>query len=648
MLNERSKLILKLLCEKNSVSLDDIIQLFGVSQRTIRNDLDNIDSFLQQHSFETVQKSTVVNYSIDDNQGNILKQLQNEQETQKEFVNYWEEPNFRVGFIYSKLFWQGSRVTIDYLCDTLSVSRSTINTDLKRLKEIAHKTGIEVVFDKQKGFLLEASELKKRNLYFEFLKFLKQFSYDFEIVTNDNQMLISQWLRDLEKALMLKFTYTSFKRLITKINVIVKRIMDNRVIEPSNHEIEIPNYEIHIVTEAIRNLENLFMIRFTTAELNYLAQQVYASSQIKNEVVAKGYNVQINMMVSEFIEMVSTQLKINLALDDDLFNYLALHFKTTLTKSEYATSTLITKETFDGIRNSYSSIYNHVKTSIELLNDETFFAFKNEHEYMFLTLHIVSSIEKIKDKMAKQLHILLVCHMGVGTSQFLKYRLSQALSAHLEIATVEDISQKIDQSDMIISTVNLDDLTIPYVKTSPLLTGIDLKKVEQLQTTLINRKIIKQRKEVKINPMLKELLTTDTIATGVEVNSWEEAIVAGGHLLEKNSFIEPQYTQAMIGAVKKFGPYIVIAPHIALAHASSKDGVNEISMSLSILDRPVAFGNQENDPVNIVICLAAIDHHSHLKALSELVKKLTDETFINILNSADKEKIIAYIEQNTN
>ncbi|WP_461240485.1 DeoR family transcriptional regulator [Paucilactobacillus sp. N302-9] len=69
MLNERSKLILKLLCEKNSVSLDDIIQLFGVSQRTIRNDLDNIDSFLQQHSFETVQKSTVVNYSIYDNQG---------------------------------------------------------------------------------------------------------------------------------------------------------------------------------------------------------------------------------------------------------------------------------------------------------------------------------------------------------------------------------------------------------------------------------------------------------------------------------------------------------------------------------------------------------------------------------------------------
>ncbi|KRN97881.1 hypothetical protein IV54_GL001181 [Levilactobacillus paucivorans] len=67
-------------------------------------------------------------------------------------------------------------------------------------------------------------------------------------------------------------------------------------------------------------------------------------------------------------------------------------------------------------------------------------------------------------------------------------------------------------------------------------------------------------------------------------------------------------------------------------------------MSLSILDHGIDFGNKENDPVNIVICLAAIDHHSHLKALSELVTNLSDSSFVNMLTTSSQEEIVQYIQ----
>ncbi|GMA43150.1 PTS maltose transporter subunit IIBC [Tetragenococcus halophilus subsp. halophilus DSM 20339] len=145
--------------------------------------------------------------------------------------------------------------------------------------------------------------------------------------------------------------------------------------------------------------------------------------------------------------------------------------------------------------------------------------------------------------------------------------------------------------------------------------------------------------------MLKELLTENTIDTQVNVNDWKEAIIYGGKILEEEGTIDRTYTNSMVESVEKFGPYIVIAPHIALAHASSKDGVHKIGMSLITLDKGINFGNKENDPVYTVICLAAIDHNSHLKALSELVEALKEEQFNRLLRSSDKEGILQYIDK---
>jgi len=43
----------------------------------------------------------------------------------------------------------------------------------------------------------------------------------------------------------------------------------------------------------------------------------------------------------------------------------------------------------------------------------------------------------------------------------------------------------------------------------------------------------------------------------------------------------------MVKSVKLYGSYIVITPHIALAHASSNDGVNKIGFSLITLKNEI-------------------------------------------------------------
>jgi mannitol/fructose-specific phosphotransferase system IIA component (Ntr-type) len=96
----------------------------------------------------------------------------------------------------------------------------------------------------------------------------------------------------------------------------------------------------------------------------------------------------------------------------------------------------------------------------------------------------------------------------------------------------------------------------------------------------------------------------------------------------------------MLDAVAENGPYIVIAPGIALAHGRPSEAVLEIGLSLVTLAEPVIFGNEVNDPVRLVIGLCAIDHNSHIDIMAELATFLGDSNSVNtVLNAVDSDQI---------
>ncbi len=130
---------------------------------------------------------------------------------------------------------------------------------------------------------------------------------------------------------------------------------------------------------------------------------------------------------------------------------------------------------------------------------------------------------------------------------------------------------------------------------------------------------------------LAELLRPSLVAVDVVAKDWQEAIIACGQLLLADNAIEERFTNAMIRVTREFGPYIVVAPGIALPHAYPEDGVIKPSMALVKLKAPVNFGNKDNDPVWLLVALAAVDTQQHLGGLADLANVLRDETNINEL-----------------
>jgi PTS system ascorbate-specific IIA component len=81
----------------------------------------------------------------------------------------------------------------------------------------------------------------------------------------------------------------------------------------------------------------------------------------------------------------------------------------------------------------------------------------------------------------------------------------------------------------------------------------------------------------------------------------------------------------MIATVESLGPYIVIAPGIALAHSRPSPAVIRPGLSIVRLATPVPFGHRQNDPVRLVVGLASPDDHEHVDALATLAEFLSDE-----------------------
>ncbi len=136
---------------------------------------------------------------------------------------------------------------------------------------------------------------------------------------------------------------------------------------------------------------------------------------------------------------------------------------------------------------------------------------------------------------------------------------------------------------------------------------------------------------------LLKLLGPRMIRCNVEVADWREAVVRTGNLMSQVGLTQDQYTQAMRELIEKDGPYMVIAPGIALLHARPDQGVNKPGLVMLTLSTPVNFGHSTNDPVWLIFGLAATTDKSHIQALSELAMMLSELGSIDALQKARNE-----------
>ncbi|NLN41777.1 MAG: BglG family transcription antiterminator [Clostridiales bacterium] len=696
-----AQLLNQIMSACSPVKISELADAFNISSRTIRYDLDKIDDFLKDNGLPQLMRKPGSGIEYSPSYYQRLKILGLLESIGS--YNYVLTPEERKKLILTELFQAKDFITIEDISNLLSVSRGTVVNDLKEVRKwlakhelklkSAPRYGIKIVgsekdLRKAVVFLLsENIELEKalnlikgpinRKINVVTDRQLKKLFQDLEISPIEEVICLA------EKQLKTTFTDSAYSGLVIHLALAIKRIqLGKNIVMPHDELSKLKlTKEFAVASSMAAELEERYKINIPTAEIGYITIHLLGGKVTESDIFSNQDWIRLQILTDELIKSIGRKLNVNFMSDRELYSGLLRHLEPTVyrLKHGFPLKNPILKE----IKNNYSGIFELVKGSLKPLEDYVGTKIPDE-EIGFITIHIGAAIER--NKMAKNniYKAVVVCGTGLGTAKLLSSRIVNRFPNIKILATLasRQIKDFINNKelDLIISTVPTDAQDIPQVIVNPLLVEEDVGKIlkflstnrpknpdyGQVQTITNNLlKIIEKYCDIKnrdqlireismllnhanfedskgvAQPVLKDLLTEKTIKLKVRASNWEEAIRIGGELLVENDFVEQRYVDAMIKNVKEMGPYIVIAPGVAIPHARPEDGVKQACMSLITLEKPVNFGNKNNDPTYIVICLGAQNNHSHLKAISELMQILdNNELVLKIIGSSNKKDLL--------
>lgn len=124
------------------------------------------------------------------------------------------------------------------------------------------------------------------------------------------------------------------------------------------------------------------------------------------------------------------------------------------------------------------------------------------------------------------------------------------------------------------------------------------------------------------------------ITLDADAADWRSAIRLAGAALTASGATTAGYAAEMIRMIDEHGPYIVIAPGLALAHARTGPEVLRDGLAVVTLSNAVEFGNPYNDPVRVVLGLAVGSAAHHLSLVAEIANVFNDSDAIARLAGA--------------
>lgn len=687
-MNKRSREILSQLITKTeysqTISIQDLAEMFKVSSRTIRYDIEQINDYLKENHLQPLNlgKQGVINTQAD-----ITKARKSLSE--EGFYSFKLSREERVCFSAVMMICSDDYITLSEIADQLFVSRSTIIQDLEHIKSFFRERHLYVLSHSNKGLLLEGREIDKRNLLIDMIQSENSIFKAEPIFQHLTQCLSKNLKIDLEDISMIEkiineaehiygrfLTDQSFVQLRNYFQLSLYRLRKAHYVEYGDDK----NSKWDMAKGMIDQIQQFIVKEIPDTEIYYVASVLNRMKYIKKTTSNKEI-VKMQVITRNFIEKISKDIHRNLQGDYIFYENLINHLESTF-------STLGDRFAINSVVDEILQRYPEVKQATErnvYVFEEYVGRKLSEEEIAYIVVHICAAIERNKNETVRY-SVVLVCNGGIGTSQLLLARLEKFF--HLDVIDIipaHDIeNMNMDDVDAVISTISLEGKGIEYIQVDPLLTDEDCIRVgeklskihpkvseketisEENQDSLKSLETIKDileedEEEIAIGKIksviesffqkkeettLSDLLPAQAIQIGVECSDWKGAIEASAKYLLKNGAINENYIKAMIKNVMENGPYIVVAPGFALPHEALNAGASKVGMSLIRLKTPVPFGKKEMDPIEWVCCLSAINKETHLKAMFQLVNLFYNQSFRKQIKECKTgEEIYKIIEQ---
>ena len=138
-------------------------------------------------------------------------------------------------------------------------------------------------------------------------------------------------------------------------------------------------------------------------------------------------------------------------------------------------------------------------------------------------------------------------------------------------------------------------------------------------------------------------LPLDHIQLVDSIKDYKEAINLAATPLLNDGFISVSYIDAMLEAIEKFGPYIVLQEAFAMPHALPEDGVKKTGVSLLVVRQGV---DLLGHTIKVFLVLAPKTRDALNTMLTNLAEFLMNkQNIINLYNAKSVKSIQKLLEE---
>ena len=655
---------------------------FEVTSRTIRNDIFLINEFLLDNELPTINiirgKGILLNLTDKE-----IQKLEKLIQIKKEVVYLTREERIldillSVALTNEKVFL--NKKEVEYL-----VSKSTIDEDMRQLRLKLNSYDIQLNSNPKHGLILKGkestirtmlysvvcNEITKDNYWREKINIIHKYIPQ-KLIFDINQIFTNNFDTDKDSLQKLHFCIFTY--------IWISRVQQEKFI--NNSELAIGKVDISTSLEKyFSDISSRFEIEPSIFEIDYILKILQSFNFDKNINQVDWLHIQL--VVFDLIHFVENRTGISFSRkEEDLHKSLYIHMISMATRVQ--NNIQLINPLKDKIEHNYGLVYQSVKEFSPILN-KLFCNDVSDDELAFLTIHFSTILSEINQEINRRFRAVVVCNYGIATSKLLSENLKEYFNIDviaLLSSAETSIINKLDV-DLVFSTIEIEKLDKPLLVIDSVLQEDSKYQIREFlsnhrcksrisekeadYTTMLKEiiSLLEERKvfnenlysilenlfiknglsinKREVQPMIQDILMDCNILISEQKLDWKEAIAYSASSLLKSGVIDENYIRSMIHSVEEFGPYIVMAPHMALAHARPEDGVNELGFSVSIFKNPVSFGDEDEQQVSVIFCLSAVDSYSHLNIMKSLVNLIRSTDKIERLSRANNKEEVKKI-----
>lgn len=653
----KNKLVLMLLESKGPVTLKTIASKLNVSEKTVRNYLNELQNNFDKTGISLVKKPGVGIYlNIDDKRKSAFKE------------NFSLESNtpysteYRQKYILKTLFKNRYTYTIQLLADDLYCSKNTIINDLKYVEKWLKNHGLNLKKKQSQGLWIEGDENTFRNsmmsLFSEISPGLSQDSktsesnmgkkLDYRIDTvnykrireffpNFDIIKVQNIIQKSEERLGYCFTDQAFINLIVHIAITLERAKFNKKIDMEHDyfkNIKI-NKEYEIAKWVVNELNREFDLKIPEEESSYIClhmlgakiqHNIYPGNL--NEIISSKKEINVEI-AREIINLVSDILDVDLRNDKLLLANLSIHLRTTIIRLKY--NLQLRNPLLKKIKNEYLSIFG-ATYSCSIIFEKRLGIAINEDEIGYICLHIAAAIERLNDK----IKVVVICSSGVGTSQIIATRLKKNFP-QMDVTGIlplryltDDI---IDNNDLIVSTVPMEIQNKKIIYTGTFLDETDIEKIKNHIEGAIH-----SYGQIQ-NSSFQNIISYDYCFIDDGSSSYLDTIKKYADIMEKNNIGKAGFSANILSREQISST--IIGKGIAIPHSNEKFVLSP-KICIIKLNTPVVWKDEYIDLI-FILALKFKNINNTKLFFKNFYSLLDDENLISqIKRSTSKEKILSF------